>query len=169
MRRRIDHVPSAREHSVEAGRAAQVAGLCGYRMGHMLDSHGKLTTIPSPASLADPICQSTAYNPAGLIAARIGLGFFETGFGPAIPLYFCRCSSQRSIAIITLLIHCYSILVHERRAGAAPGLLARVRRSSRCVWRADCVWHPARTARDFELEAAVHSRGSFGVLALLRV
>ncbi|TRM62229.1 major facilitator superfamily domain-containing protein [Schizophyllum amplum] len=31
---------------------------------------------------------ATAYNPAGLITARVFLGFFEACFGPAIPLYF---------------------------------------------------------------------------------
>ncbi|KDQ58571.1 hypothetical protein JAAARDRAFT_128911 [Jaapia argillacea MUCL 33604] len=31
---------------------------------------------------------STAYNPAGLMVARVLLGVFEAGFGPAIPLYF---------------------------------------------------------------------------------
>ena len=34
--------------------------------------------------------QSTAYNPAGLITARVFLGFFEACFGPAIPLYYCE-------------------------------------------------------------------------------
>ena len=34
--------------------------------------------------------QSTATNQAGLMVARVGLGVFEAGFGPGIPLYFCR-------------------------------------------------------------------------------
>ncbi|TFK49127.1 MFS general substrate transporter [Heliocybe sulcata] len=31
---------------------------------------------------------AAGYNPQGLIVARIGMGFFEAGFGPGIPLYF---------------------------------------------------------------------------------
>lgn len=27
---------------------------------------------------------------AGLLVARVGLGVFEAGFGPGIPLYFCK-------------------------------------------------------------------------------
>jgi len=32
---------------------------------------------------------STGFNFAGLLVARVCLGVFEAGFGPAIPLYFC--------------------------------------------------------------------------------
>ena len=35
------------------------------------------------------LSQSTAFNFAGLMVARIGLGVFEAGFGPGIPLYMC--------------------------------------------------------------------------------
>jgi MFS family permease len=31
---------------------------------------------------------SSAFNFGGLICSRLGLGVFEAGFGPAIPLYF---------------------------------------------------------------------------------
>ena len=33
--------------------------------------------------------QSVGFNFAGLAVARIGLGVFEAGFGPGIPLYMC--------------------------------------------------------------------------------
>lgn len=33
--------------------------------------------------------QSTAFNFPGLLVARVGLGVFEAGFGPGIPLYLC--------------------------------------------------------------------------------
>lgn len=36
--------------------------------------------------------QATTFNFGGLIAARLGLGVFEAGFAPAIPLYFCKSS-----------------------------------------------------------------------------
>jgi hypothetical protein len=36
------------------------------------------------------LLQATTFNFAGLIVARVGLGVFEAGFGPAIPLYFCK-------------------------------------------------------------------------------
>jgi len=34
------------------------------------------------------ILSSTATNQVGLMVARIGIGAFEAGFGPGIPLYF---------------------------------------------------------------------------------
>lgn len=33
---------------------------------------------------------STTFNIAGLIVCRVGLGVFEAGFGPAVPLYLCK-------------------------------------------------------------------------------
>ena len=37
--------------------------------------------------------QSTGFSYGGLLTARVVLGVFEAGFGPAIPLYFCEFSS----------------------------------------------------------------------------
>lgn len=36
------------------------------------------------------VYQATGFNFGGLVAARVSLGVFEAGFGPAIPLYFCK-------------------------------------------------------------------------------
>ena len=41
----------------------------------------------------DLLVQSTGFNFAGLMVARIGLGVFEAGFGPGIPLYMCTLGS----------------------------------------------------------------------------
>jgi len=35
---------------------------------------------------------AAAFNFAGLVCSRLGLGFFEAGFGPGIPLYMCASS-----------------------------------------------------------------------------
>ena len=48
------------------------------------------------------LSQSTAFNFAGLMVARIGLGVFEAGFGPGIPLYMCKYAPPSRI-LITLL------------------------------------------------------------------
>lgn len=36
--------------------------------------------------------QASAFNFAGLIFARLGLGVFEAGFAPMVPFYLCECS-----------------------------------------------------------------------------
>lgn len=36
------------------------------------------------------IVQASGFNYPGMIVARLFLGVFEAGFGPAIPLYFCE-------------------------------------------------------------------------------
>lgn len=41
--------------------------------------------------------QATTFNFGSLMAARIALGVFEAGFGPAIPLYFCKSSSHNRL------------------------------------------------------------------------
>lgn len=40
------------------------------------------------------LLQSTAFNFSGLLVARIGLGIFEAGFGPGIPVYLCTSSGR---------------------------------------------------------------------------
>lgn len=37
----------------------------------------------------DPV-QAATFNFPGMMVARLFLGIFEAGFGPAIPLYFCK-------------------------------------------------------------------------------
>lgn len=48
--------------------------------------------------------QSTAFNVAGILVARVGLGVFEAGFGPGLPLYMCKSGPCRHIAP-PVLIH----------------------------------------------------------------
>lgn len=52
---------------------------------------------------------------AGLMVARVGLGVFEAGFGPGIPLYFCKFLS----AIIHVYADCYQRYFISRRKWAS--------------------------------------------------
>lgn len=40
--------------------------------------------------------QAAAFNFAGLVCARLGLGVFEAGFGPGIPLYMCKTNATET-------------------------------------------------------------------------
>ena len=70
-----------------------LVGLLGYRVGSLLHTYGSYSFLSVDVRQSDPSkshMQSTATNQAGLMVARVGLGVFEAGFGPGIPLYFCR-------------------------------------------------------------------------------
>jgi len=100
------------------------------------------------------------------MTARIGLGVFEAGFGPGIPLYFSRalfnhCTSHASINTPTPGIT--SIVLHEARAGLAPCLLVWLRCRGWRFWRSRCLWDTTRSRFDRELASAFHCRGLFSV------
>ncbi|KAL1717068.1 major facilitator superfamily domain-containing protein [Schizophyllum commune] len=62
---------------------------------------------------------STAYNPAGLITARVFLGFFEACFGPAIPLYYSLFYTKHETGLRMALWFGFAAV-----AGAFGGLIA---------------------------------------------
>lgn len=96
----IDCFSSPGFHHVQARFPKEMVGMRSYWMGYLLNSHGQYTYSDSHClHEVDATNQSTGYNPAGLIIARIGLGFFEAGFGPAIPLYFCAFPSITQVKL----------------------------------------------------------------------
>jgi len=62
---------------------------------------------------------STAFNQAGLMVARVGLGVFEAGFGPGIPLYFSLFYTKHEIGLRLAYWFGFAAV-----AGAFGGLLA---------------------------------------------
>ncbi|KAI0281818.1 MFS general substrate transporter [Russula aff. rugulosa BPL654] len=62
---------------------------------------------------------STATNQAGLMVARIGLGVFEAGFGPGIPLYFTLFYTKHELGLRLAYWFGFAAL-----AGAFGGLIA---------------------------------------------
>ncbi|KAL1746043.1 major facilitator superfamily domain-containing protein [Schizophyllum fasciatum] len=62
---------------------------------------------------------STAFNPAGLITARVFLGFFEACFGPAIPLYYSLFYTKNETGLRMALWFGFAAV-----AGAFGGLIA---------------------------------------------
>lgn len=69
-------------------------GVCSWGLGAHIYLDGKpvdTQKIPQYSTLI--MFQSTGFNFSGLFAARVVLGIFEAGFGPAIPLYFCMSTS----------------------------------------------------------------------------
>ncbi|KAH9171393.1 MFS general substrate transporter [Lactarius sanguifluus] len=62
---------------------------------------------------------STAFNQAGLMVARIGLGVFEAGFGPGIPFYFSLFYTKHELGLRLAYWFGFAAV-----AGAFGGLLA---------------------------------------------
>jgi len=62
---------------------------------------------------------STSKNEAELIFARIGLGVFEAGFGPGIPLYFSLFYTKRELGLRLAYWFGFAAV-----AGAFGGLIA---------------------------------------------
>ncbi|ETW78109.1 major facilitator superfamily [Heterobasidion irregulare TC 32-1] len=62
---------------------------------------------------------STGFNETGLIVARVGLGVFEAGFGPAIPLYFSLFYTKSEIGLRLAYWFGFAAV-----AGAFGGLIA---------------------------------------------
>ncbi|KAH9074144.1 MFS general substrate transporter [Lactarius deliciosus] len=62
---------------------------------------------------------STAFNQAGLMVARVGLGVFEAGFGPGIPLYFSLFYTKHELGLRLAYWFGFAAV-----AGAFGGLLA---------------------------------------------
>lgn len=62
---------------------------------------------------------STAFNQAGLMVARFGLGVFEAGFGPGIPLYFSLFYTKHELGLRLAYWFGFAAV-----AGAFGGLLA---------------------------------------------
>jgi hypothetical protein len=93
------------------------------------------------------------------MVARVGLGVFEAGFGPGIPLYFSRHLSITRHNTLTLAY--YSIVLYEARARLTPCLLVRIRSPGRRIWRCHCLWDTTRSRYDRELASAFHYRGLF--------
>ncbi|KAI0066926.1 MFS general substrate transporter [Artomyces pyxidatus] len=74
------------------------------------------------AALGWGICStlmSTAFNMAGLLVARIGLGVFEAGFGPGIPLYFSLFYTKHELGLRLAYWFGFAAV-----AGAFGGLIA---------------------------------------------
>ena len=61
-------------------------------MGYMLYVAGILVLVclQDIVQAAVDSDQATGFNFVGLLACRVGLGVFEAGFGPGIPLYLCE-------------------------------------------------------------------------------
>ncbi|KAI0266526.1 MFS general substrate transporter [Gloeopeniophorella convolvens] len=62
---------------------------------------------------------STAFNETGLIVARVGLGVFEAGFGPGIPLYFSLFYTKHELGLRLAYWFGFAAV-----AGAFGGLIA---------------------------------------------
>ncbi|KAI0049241.1 MFS general substrate transporter [Auriscalpium vulgare] len=62
---------------------------------------------------------STAFNEAGLIVCRVGLGTFEAGFGPGIPLYFSLFYTKHELGLRLAYWFGFAAV-----AGAFGGLIA---------------------------------------------
>ncbi|KAH9975328.1 major facilitator superfamily domain-containing protein [Lactifluus volemus] len=62
---------------------------------------------------------STSFNQAGLMVARIGLGVFEAGFGPGIPLYFSLFYTKHELGLRLAYWFGFAAV-----AGAFGGLIA---------------------------------------------
>ena len=82
-------MPNSGNHHIEALSPTHMDGLCGWWLGTYFypDGKGSRTLISSCMTLITT--QSTGTNFGGLLVARVCLGIFEAGFGPAVPLYFC--------------------------------------------------------------------------------
>ena len=50
---------------------------------------------------------ATASSLPALLVARVGLGFFEAGFGPGIPLYLCMCAHFCFFLLASSSYFCY--------------------------------------------------------------
>jgi hypothetical protein len=74
------------------------------------------------------------------MAARIGLGVFEAGFGPAIPLYFCKTCITQYIC------------------GEAGFLTQSSKRSSTLAPKWACAWHIGLALRRLLVRSAGSSR-----------
>ena len=59
-------------------------------MGMSTELHIALVLIILTGWAVCSILMSTSFNLAGILVCRVGLGVFEAGFGPAIPLYLCK-------------------------------------------------------------------------------
>ena len=97
------------------------------------------------------------------MVARVGLGVFEAGFGPGIPLYYSRhlLITRHTSTHSTLTLVYYSIVLYEARARLTPCLLVRIRSPGRRIWRSHCLWDTTRSRCDRELASPFHYRGLF--------
>jgi hypothetical protein len=88
-----DPVSSSSHCNVEALPSSIVDGYYGNLLGIGFDTYGLfLPRCLDLLSLKRSSQQSTSFNFGSISAARVFLGIFEAGFGPAIPIYFCTCS-----------------------------------------------------------------------------
>jgi hypothetical protein len=85
----IDHLPNPRYSNFKVMSASLVdGGLCHW-MGIIFFSHGKRLLFEFKKA-SSKFAQAATFNLPAIIVARLFLGIFESGFGPAIPLYFCE-------------------------------------------------------------------------------
>lgn len=111
-------MPNPRYSHVEALPAPDLDGLLSYRLGTIFHFDGK--TFLCYFSLYDILTrflQSTTFNFSGIIITRIALGVFESGFGPAIPLYFCRPTSLAILVGHLFTDTFVSVFLHQSRNG----------------------------------------------------
>jgi len=126
-----------------------------YRLGYLFHSVGEYRVLPLSVSLRSTqpcpnfwYLKASAFDFGALICSRLGLGVFEAGFGPAIPLYFCMCRihlrdlfgpffSGRCMPVAHYVPTQISVLLHAIRAGSPYGILVWLCSRCRCFWRID--------------------------------
>lgn len=60
------------------------------RLGIVFNLDGRTILPDTRRILQLTDVQASTFNYPGMIVTRLFLGIFESGFGPAIPLYFCE-------------------------------------------------------------------------------
>ena len=83
-------MPGSSYRLLQAFCALALACSGGHWMGDLFYTTGEQFLHPSSGPVLTVAHQATAFNMAGLVVCRVGLGVFEAGFGPAIPLYLCE-------------------------------------------------------------------------------